>query len=130
MHDTYLGKVLLVGLGGFVGSSGRFILSTLVYRFVPLSTFPLATLVVNVAGCLVIGYLGGLMETRQALGPALRLFLIIGILGGFTTFSSFALETLHLTQAAEVVKALLNVAAQIVLGLTAAWLGYLYASPS
>ncbi len=130
MHETYLGQVLLVGLGGFVGSSGRFILSNLVYRFVPLSTFPLATLVVNVVGCLVIGYLGGLMEVRQALGPALRLFLVIGILGGFTTFSSFAYETLHLTHAAEVAKALLNIAAQIVLGLTAAWLGYLYASPS
>jgi len=90
----------------------------------PLTTFPVGTLVVNVSGCFLIGLLGGLVETRQLLGPDLRVFLLIGVLGGFTTFSSFAYETLALTRDAEFSRALLNIGAQVVLGLGAAWLGY------
>ncbi len=124
MHESYLGRVVLVGLGGFVGSSARFVASGLVHRWLPLSTFPIGTVAVNVAGCLAIGFLGGLMELRQVLGPAQRLFLLIGVLGGFTTFSTFAWETLSLAHASEVARAAANVVGQVVLGLAAAWLGY------
>ena len=125
MDSSYLGRVLLVGLGGFVGSSARFVASGLVHRMFPLSTFPIGTFAVNVAGCLAIGFLGGLLELRQMLGPAQRLFLLLGVLGGFTTFSTFAYETLSLAHASEVMKAALNVAGQVLLGLLAAWAGYL-----
>jgi CrcB protein len=119
--------VLLVGLGGAIGSICRYFLGGWVHALVPLSTFPYGTLVVNVCGCLVIGIVAGISDFRHALGPELRVFLMIGVLGGFTTFSSFAYETLALERDAEFVRAFANVAAQVVLGLGAAWLGYAFA---
>ena len=119
-----LRPILLAGLGGFIGSAGRYLIGGWAHGLMPLTTFPVGTLVVNVSGCFLIGLLGGLVETRQLLGPDLRVFLLIGVLGGFTTFSSFAYETLALTRDAEFSRALLNIGAQVVLGLGAAWLGY------
>jgi CrcB protein len=116
--------MLLVGAGGFVGSVARFTLSGFVQRMAPASSFPFGTLAVNVAGCLAIGFLGGMLEIRQMLTPTTRLFVMIGLLGGFTTFSTFAYETLGLAHGAELGRALLNAVAQLVLGLGAAWLGY------
>ena len=119
-----LRPILLAGLGGFIGSAGRYLIGGWVHRLVPLTTFPIGTLFVNASGCFLIGLLGGLIEVRQIFGPDLRVFLLIGVLGGFTTFSSFAYETLALTRDAEFARALLNIAAQMILGLGAAWLGY------
>jgi len=124
MHETYLGQLLLVGVGGFLGAVGRFALSGLTYRLGAPDDFPWGTLLVNVAGCLLIGFLAGLMELRQQLGPSQRLFLLIGVLGGFTTFSTFAYETLELAHASEMARALANVGAHVLLGLAAAWIGY------
>lgn len=121
---SYLGQILLVGLGGFVGSGARFALSGLVHRWISGGGFPYGTLTVNVIGCLVIGFLGGAMEMRQVLGPSQRMFLLIGVLGGFTTFSTFAYETLSLAHASELARAGVNVFAHVILGLVAAWLGY------
>jgi len=114
-------QILLVGLGGFVGSSARYLVSGWVYRLG--EAFPLGTLAVNVAGCFAIGLLGGVAESRSVLDPQMRLFLLIGLLGGFTTFSTFAYETLALSQDAEILKAILNVTLQVGLGLGAAWIG-------
>ena len=119
-----LRPILLAGLGGFIGSAGRYLIGGWVHRLVPLTTFPIGTLFVNASGCFLIGLLGGLIEVRQMFGPDLRVFLLIGVLGGFTTFSSFAYETLALTRDAEFARALFNIAAQMILGLGAAWLGY------
>lgn len=124
MSGSYFSQVVLVGLGGFVGSSLRFMVSGWVHAALPFSGFPFGTLAVNVLGCLAIGLLGGMMEMRQAFDPAHRLFLLIGVLGGFTTFSTFAYETFALAQGAELAKALANIMLQVTLGLTAAWLGY------
>jgi CrcB protein len=118
------GAVLLVGLGGFVGAGSRYLVSGLVHRLVASEGFPWGTLAVNVGGCLLIGLLGGLMELRQALGPSMRLFLLIGVLGGFTTFSTLAYETLELAQAAQLLRAAGNLVAHLVLGLGAAWAGF------
>ena len=125
MQSSYFGQIALVGMGGFVGSVARFALHGLVQRTLPLSAFPWGTLTVNVLGCLAIGFIGGLLGFRQVSGPASRLFWLVGVLGGFTTFSSFAWETLSLAQASDVGRAFANVAAQIVLGLLAAWIGFL-----
>ena len=92
-----------------------------------MTTFPYGTLAVNVLGCLVIGFLGGLLELRQLLNPAHRVFILIGMLGGFTTFSTFAYETLGLLHAAEFGRSLLNIAGHVILGIGAAWFGYLCA---
>lgn len=125
MHRSFVFQILLVGLGGFVGSSLRFVVSGWVHRIQPFGTFPWGTLTVNVGGCLAIGLLGGLADLRGVLGPEQRLFLLLGVLGGFTTFSSFAFETLALAQEAQVLRAAGNIALQLTLGLGAAWLGYL-----
>jgi len=124
-----LRALLLVGAGGCLGSVGRYLLGGWVHRLLPFAAFPAGTLAVNVLGCLLIGLLGGLMEHRQLLGSDLRLFLLIGVLGGFTTFSSFAYETLALGRDAEPGRALVNVGAQVVLGLVACWLGYALVRP-
>ena len=119
-----MNAILLVGLGGAIGSIGRYLLGGWVHALVPFATFPYGTLVVNVLGCLAIGLVAGLSDFRSAFGPELRVFLMIGVLGGFTTFSSFAYQTLALARDAELGRAFANVAAQAVLGLGAAWLGY------
>ena len=116
-------QIFLVGIGGFLGSVFRFLLSGFVHRLIPLSEFPFGTLAVNVVGCLLIGVLNGLAETRQVIGPELRLFLMIGMLGGFTTFSTFGYETLALIRDAEVFRAMGNVALHMFFGLTAVWIG-------
>lgn len=116
---------LLVGIGGAIGSVARFWVSGLVAtRFG--QTFPLGTLVVNVTGSFVIGLLAALSEPegRWLLNPSLRQFFMIGICGGYTTFSSFSLQTLSLAQEGEWFHAAMNSIASFALCLFAVWLGY------
>lgn len=120
----FLKQLLLVGLGGFIGSALRFAIGGWVQQLAAFSTFPYGTLVVNLLGCLLIGFLGGLVEYRGLFESGQRLFLIIGLLGGFTTFSTFAFETLMLAQDAAVIRAAVNIVAQVVIGITAAMIGY------
>jgi CrcB protein len=114
---------LLVGLGGLVGSVGRYLGAGLVHRLLPRMTFPVGTLVVNVAGCLVIGLLAGLADSRGVMRSETRALLLIGVLGGFTTFSTFGYETLQLVRDAQFARASLNVLAHVALGLAAVWAG-------
>lgn len=125
MSSAYFYQVMIVGAGGFIGSALRFMVSGWAQRLAVASVFPYGTLVVNVLGCLLIGILGGLAEYRQVLEPGQRLFLMIGVLGGFTTFSTFAFESLSLMQDAELLKALANTALHVVLGFAAAFAGFL-----
>lgn len=111
-----------IALGGAMGAVGRYGLQGLVYRFAG-AAFPYGTLVVNVTGCFLIGWIMAVAEGRFVLSPTVRVFLTIGILGGFTTFSSFAYETLALMRDGEWVWALANAAGSVVLGLVAAFLG-------
>jgi CrcB protein len=116
-------KVLLVGLGGFLGSVLRYLVSGWVQDWTGRDSFPVGTLAVNVVGCLVIGLLSQLAEARGAFSAEYRALVFVGILGGFTTFSSFGNETLNLWRDGQGSLALVNVAAQLVLGLGAVWLG-------
>jgi CrcB protein len=127
MQASFVTQVMMVGAGGFIGSALRFAVSGWVQRLAGTGGFPFGTLAVNVLGCLAIGVLGGLAEYRQLFDPGTRLFLMIGVLGGFTTFSTFAYESLSLAQDAEYFKVLLNALLQVVLGFAAAYLGIVVA---
>ena len=116
-------NLLLVGAGGFVGALARYLMSGWIHRVVPVAGFPLGTLSVNVMGCSLIGLVAGLAESRQLLGPESRSFLMIGLLGAFTTYSTFGYETLALARDAEILKAIANIGLHLVLGLAAVWLG-------
>jgi CrcB protein len=116
-----LERTLLVGTGGFLGASLRYLIGGLVYRWLP-GTFPYGTFVINVTGCFAIGLLAALTEDRS-LGPGARLFWMVGVVGGYTTFSTFGYETLSLLGEGSVGAAWLNVLGQVALGLLAVWAG-------
>jgi len=115
--------LILVGTGGFVGSVLRYVISGWVFRLLDKPWFPVGTLAVNLLGCLAIGFLGGIAEQRRIFDPEIRLLVFVGILGGFTTFSAFAYETISLAHDARLAAALLNIALQVGVGLLAVWLG-------
>lgn len=116
-------KLLLVGLGGFAGSALRYWLGGMVQAAAGGGTFPYGTLAVNVIGCFAIGCLSQLGETQGALSPGSRALLVVGLLGGFTTFSAFGNETLNLLRDSQRLAALANVGANVLMGLCAVWLG-------
>lgn len=115
--------ISLVALGGAVGSVSRYLLGTWIQSASRSVDFPYGTLTVNLLGCFVIGFLSQLAETRGAFTPETRALVFIGVLGGFTTFSSFGNDTLNLFRDGETVNALVNVGANVVLGLALVWLG-------
>ena len=116
---------LWVSLGGAVGSAARFWISGLVADRIG-QTFPFGTLVVNVTGSFIIGILAAMSvpEGRWLLSPSAREFLMIGVCGGYTTFSSFSLQTLALAQEGDWFRVAANSFASIVCCLVAVWLGY------
>lgn len=116
-------RLLLVGLGGAAGSILRYLVSGWVQQAWPTAAFPYGTLAVNVLGCLVIGGLSHLAETRGLLTPETRALVLVGVLGGFTTFSTFANESVNLLRADENLAALGYVGAHLGLGLGAVWAG-------
>src|SRR5262245_15082063 len=102
-------KIFLVGMGSLIGGVLRYGLSTWIHQMPAKPLFPYGTLAVNVLGCLLIGFLAGLAESRSAFTSEARLFIFVGILGGFTTFSAFALETFTLARDTQSAAALVNV---------------------
>jgi fluoride exporter len=127
MATGLLERLVLVGLGGMIGTLLRYGTGGLVARLKAGATFPFETLVVNVAGCLLIGFLAGISEVRGVFSPPTRSFLFVGLLGGFTTFSTFGYETLQLLRDGQIGAGLGSVALQVVLGLGAVWAGDLLA---
>ena len=117
-------QYIIVGIGGSLGAVLRFIIETWVHGFSKTSLFPFGTLAVNLLGCLVIGFLFGIIAISQMIGLRARLFLITGFLGALTTFSSFGYETFILIKNQEFIIALFNILIQVVIGLFAVWIGY------
>jgi fluoride exporter len=118
-----MAKIVLVLLGGAFGTGLRYFLSIFIYSSVKEPTFPYANLVINVSGSFLIGVLAELFEARVLVAPVTRVALLTGVLGGYTTFSSFAFETVSLLRDGELWLATLNVSLSVVLGLAAVWLG-------
>ncbi len=117
-------KILMVGMGGFAGSVCRYIVSDLSHRLFNDSFFPYGTLTVNVGGCLLIGLLGGLSETRQIFTPEVRAMIFIGFLGGFTTFSTFGYEIFTVARDGQFIAAMTNLMLHLILGFGAVWFGF------
>jgi CrcB protein len=116
-------QILLIFIGGGIGAVCRFLAVRTVQDLVSGWIFPLGTLCVNMLGCLLIGFLAQISELRGVLQPDARLFLFVGILGGFTTFSSFGYETIQLMRDGEMAYAVSNAVGQLVLGLLCVWGG-------
>lgn len=123
MRDA-VGSVLLVGVGGFIGAVLRYGLGGFVQGRSALTTFPTGTLAVNLAGCLLIGTFAGLVEARQLFSPEFRTFAMIGLLGAFTTYSTFGYETFHMLRDAEYLRAFVYIGAHVIAGLALVWAGY------
>jgi CrcB protein len=116
--------LLLVGMGGFVGSVARYLVSRLNTR-VEWMAIPVGTLTVNILGSLLIGLLIGISEKSPILTVEWRMFLMVGLCGGFTTFSSFSGENLMLVRNGQFLPVLLYTGLSILLGFTAVYLGYM-----
>lgn len=116
-------RILIVGVGGFIGSVFRYLLSGWIQALSKSISFPFGTLVVNLSGCFIIGFLSYLAEERGLFNTEMRLLLFVGFLGGFTTFSTFGNESLNLLRNGENLYAILNVTSHVVLGLLFVWIG-------
>ena len=111
----------MVGIGGLIGSVLRYLVSILFAAFIN-SSFPFATLTVNVVGCFLIGVLFAVSDRGQLISPEWRLFLATGLCGGFTTFSTFSYESISLLQDGELLYSFGNVILSVVVGFAATWL--------
>lgn len=123
-----MNHALYVFAGGGLGALARWLLASALQRRLGVD-FPLGTLAVNVFGCLAAGWIVGWLEQHADAGEGLRLFLVVGVLGGFTTFSAFGVEVLTLTRDGRTSTATLYVAASVALGLAAATFGRWLAGP-
>jgi len=116
-------NLLLIAIGGALGSTARYLFSLLIQRASG-TLFPIGTFAVNCVGCLVFGAIAGAAEQRVQVAPELRLFLLVGILGGFTTFSSYAFESFVLVRDGQFAAALVNIVGQVIAGLGGMWIGF------
>lgn len=118
-------KVLIIGLGGFAGAVLRYSLNGFVQNATQNSAFPYSTLVINLLGCVIMGALSELVESFGFFSAEIRSFLFIGLLGAFTTFSTFGNESFNLLREGNHLLSMLNVGLHILLGLGAIGLGRL-----
>lgn len=119
----------LVGAGGALGAIARHALNHVISQRMNASTFPLGIFLINVSGSLLIGVLAGVIASGRApMSDETRSFLVVGILGGFTTFSSFSLDTLTLLRSGHHGQATINVVGQVALSLVLVWVGFRLAS--
>ncbi len=116
-------KWLMIALGGAVGSLLRYSFQGWVQRLVG-GTFPVGTLVVNVTACFILGFLGGIFAGPQLIREEYRIGLTVGVLGGYSTFSTFGLESFNLANDSEYGLAMLNMVVSCVAGFIAVWIGY------
>jgi CrcB protein len=119
-------KILILGSAGFIGTLARYYMQGFVQSSTG-SAFPFGTMVVNVSGCFILGFLNELFTERFLIDPQWRIFFTIGFCGAYTTFSTLAFETFSLTERSEFWYATANVFFSILLGLIFLWLGVLLA---
>ncbi|BBO72481.1 putative fluoride ion transporter CrcB [Desulfosarcina alkanivorans] len=118
-------KIGVIGLGGCIGAILRYLVAGGMHTLAKSSSFPVGTMTVNLTGCLLIGIGGGLMESRQFFSPEWRAFIFVGMLGSFTTFSTFGLETFNLAKQGQWLASFGNVGVSLVAGLVAVFAGHM-----
>ena len=116
-------KIFLIGIAGLAGTLARYSLSGWADRWWG-GTFPFGTMIVNLIGCLAIGFLFHATEEKYLIDPAVRSAVLVGFLGGFTTFSSFAVQSFNLLRDGEAFLASANILVSNILGLILVWIGY------
>jgi CrcB protein len=116
-------NILIVGIGGFLGSVLRYVISGYVQGISQSISFPYGTLSVNIIGCLLIGIISQLVDLQIGMTSETRLFLMVGVLGGFTTFSAFGNEALNLLQDQRLFLSLMYIGSHLIIGLSAVYLG-------
>ena len=119
--------LLIIGTGSFFGGVSRFLASRYIQNTL-VSSFPFGTFIVNIIGCFLIGLFFGLSDRENGMNAEWRMFLTVGFCGGFTTFSSFSLQTLTLARDAEWLYAGLNILGSVALCLIGVWLGHVAAA--
>lgn len=124
-----LKSALLVGLGGGVGSILRYLTGIAAGKLFP-TKLPLGTFIVNIIGCFIVGILIGLLQKTATTDSNMRLLLIVGFCGGFTTFSAFSAESLSMIQSGNILTGILYITASIITGLLAVWIGGMIISSS
>ena len=117
-------KIAIVGLGGAMGAMCRFLVYEGYINALKNTSLPLGTITVNVLGCFIIGFLGGIADTRQVFAPEVRLLIFTGFLGGFTTFSTFGFELFLYMRNGQIGLAILNGLIQLSAGLILVWVGF------
>ena len=116
--------ILLVGIGGFFGSILRYITSGLIFKFLGKPYLPYGTVCVNIVGCLLIGFLSGCVDHRHLFNREIRIFTVVGLLGGFTTFSTFGLDVFTALRDGQFINSFSNIMIHIIFGITSVWFGY------
>lgn len=123
--------IFYIALGGGLGSVLRYLTTFVMNKYVqatfPYATFPYATFVTNILGCLFIGLFFGYLEKQNVVSPNLKFFLITGLCGGYTTFSTFSNENVQLMQSNQILMAFLYISLSVFLGLIATWSGLIIA---
>ncbi|GAB4129484.1 MAG: fluoride efflux transporter CrcB [Ignavibacteriales bacterium] len=117
-------KIIFVGFGGFIGSVFRYLLSGFIQRISNQINFPIGTLSVNLIGCFIIGFLAGLSESRQLFSENYRAFIFIGILGGFTTFSTFGYEVFSFMRDGQFLSSFTNIFLHLFFSILLVWFGF------
>ncbi len=121
-QNPMIRSLLLIGLGGSIGSILRYLSSVMIEKYYT-TVFPLATFMINILGCLLIGIIMGTLEKNQVTDSSLKWLLVTGFCGGFTTFSAFGFENIRLLQNGNIALAFLYIGASVFVGLGSVWLG-------
>ncbi len=116
--------LFLIGLGGGIGSVLRYLTSVVIEKYYA-TVFPLATLIINIFGCLLIGIIMGVLAKNQVTDSAMKWLLVTGFCGGFTTFSAFGYENIRLLQNGNIFLPFVYISSSIILGLGSVWLGFI-----
>jgi len=118
-----MGNLVWIGMGGFVGAVLRYLTNNLFQNITRSTGFPYGTLIVNIIGSFIIGLLFFYFESNSSIAPQTKAFALVGVMGAFTTFSTFSNETFALFQGGEVMRTMMNMGAHGLLGLLAVWSG-------